>query len=85
MSLVLSLTSIVAAMSMAAAETATIAPAPAENPKKEKLICKAYKVTGSRLGRNEICMTKSQWDFENDQLNRDHRNGLGRQNKIPSH
>ena len=61
---------------------ATLPPA-ADRPK-EKLVCKSYKVTGTRLGRSEICMTKAQWDFENDQLNSDHRNRLGRGNKVPA-
>ncbi len=33
-----------------------------EAPKKEKMICKKDKVTGSRTKVNRICMTKAQWD-----------------------
>ena len=84
MSLVLSFASIAAVLSMAATEPAATVPAPAEKPKKEKLVCKSFKVTGTRLGRDQICMTKAQWDFENDQVNRDHRGGLGKSTKIPA-
>lgn len=31
-------------------------------PKKEKMICKSQKVTGSRTKVNRICMTKDQWE-----------------------
>lgn len=31
-------------------------------PKKEKLICKSQKVTGSRTKVNRACLTKKQWD-----------------------
>ncbi|KPL67719.1 hypothetical protein SZ64_06060 [Erythrobacter sp. SG61-1L] len=33
-----------------------------EAPKKEKMICRKDKVTGSRTKVNRICMTKAQWD-----------------------
>lgn len=31
-------------------------------PKKEKMICKSEKVTGSRTKVNRVCMTRKQWD-----------------------
>ena len=40
-------------------------PAPAPAPpakKKDPVICKHQEETGSRLGGKSVCMTKSQWD-----------------------
>lgn len=84
MSLLLSLSTIAAAFSMSSAEpAAAVTPPPAAKPK-SKLICKSYKVTGTRLGRDQVCMTKAQWEVEMDQVNRDHRDSLGKGNKIPA-
>ncbi|WP_336977496.1 hypothetical protein [Altererythrobacter fulvus] len=33
-----------------------------EAPKKEKMICKSEKVTGSRTKVRRTCMTQTQWD-----------------------
>ena len=33
-----------------------------EDGQKDKMICKAQKETGSRLGGKKICMTRAQWD-----------------------
>lgn len=84
MSLMLSLTSLVTALSMAATEPVTAVAPPAADKPKSKLICKSFKITGTRLARDQVCMTKAQWDFETDQVNRDHRNSLGKGNKIPA-
>lgn len=35
---------------------------PADGEKKEKVICRTEKVTGSRTRVNRICMTKSEWE-----------------------
>lgn len=56
-SCMLALLVLTAATSVSAAENEG-----AEPPKKEKMICKRDKVTGSRTKVNRICMTKEQWD-----------------------
>ena len=33
-----------------------------EHGKKDKMICKAQKETGSRLGSKKVCMTQAQWN-----------------------
>ena len=55
----------------------------APKAEKPKLVCKAVKVTGSRLGRRQICMTKDQWAQESDEISRSVQGGLGKSNKIP--
>ncbi len=56
-SCMLALLMLTAATSVSAAENED-----KEAPKKEKMICKRDKVTGSRTKVNRICMTKAQWD-----------------------
>ena len=55
-----------------------------KEPASYKVICKSVKMTGTRLDRNQICMTKKQWEVENDELNRSVRSGLGRSGKLPT-
>jgi hypothetical protein len=45
---------------LAAATTAAATPPAVNEPKKEKMICKAEKFVGSNRTRR-ICMTESQW------------------------
>lgn len=55
----------VLASSAAAQDTTTSAEATtasAEAPKKEKLICRVDRATGSRVRVNRVCMTREQWD-----------------------
>jgi hypothetical protein len=53
----LALAVLFAASSVSAAEDQN-----AEEPKKEKLVCKSEKVTGSRARIKRICMTREQWN-----------------------
>ena len=36
--------------------------ASAEAPKKEKLICRVDRATGSRVRVNRVCLTRAQWE-----------------------
>ncbi len=51
-------------LSSASAADSSEPPAAAaqEEPKKEKMICRVDKATGSRVRVNRVCMTRSQWD-----------------------
>ena len=60
--------SIIVASILLAASGTTDAPAPQQ---KEKVICKTLPTTGTRLARDRICMTKSQWRAHQDGTERD--------------
>lgn len=54
---------ILAALATALVPTATLGQDSADaKSKKEKKICKTYKVTGSLTRVNRICMTQAEWD-----------------------
>jgi len=48
----------------ALAKKSADAPASADQPKKEKKICRIESGTGSRLSRHAICMTAAEWADE---------------------
>jgi hypothetical protein len=42
----------------------TVAPAVAQAPKEDKVVCKTEIPTGSRLGGHSVCMKKSEWEAQ---------------------
>jgi len=62
----LTLTLLASSVSAYAQETPQPAPTPAE-----KLVCKSVALTGSRMGRKKVCMTKAQAKAEEDSARRE--------------
>ena len=54
---------------LGAGATDAVLPAPAEPPKKERMICRTQEKMGSRLGGKRVCNTKSRWaEIERDSM-----------------
>ena len=81
MSLLLTLSALISAAALSSTEAAS--PTAKEGgPASYKVVCKTFKVTGTRLNRGQqVCMTKKQWEQEEDEVNRSVRGGLGRNGK----
>jgi hypothetical protein len=41
-----------------------------EAPKEDKVVCKKYKTTGSRLATEKVCKKQSEWDLEAEEARR---------------
>ena len=50
-----------AVLFMATGAIAAAPPAPPDEPKREKKICKTERMTGSLTRRSRICLTETQW------------------------
>lgn len=44
----------------------------------DKLVCKFVNTTGSRLSRDRVCMTRSQWQAQEDAQDDELQQGMGR-------
>ena len=53
-------------------------PAAKSDKPQDKLVCKFINTTGSRLSRDRVCMTRSQWQAQEDAQDDELQQGLGR-------
>jgi hypothetical protein len=52
-------------------------------PAEDKVVCKKYKTTGSRLATEKICKKQSEWDAEAEAASRAARENLERAQNAP--
>ena len=56
---------------VAATASVPILAAPGQSNSSTRMVCKYQKVTGSRLGRERVCMRQSDWDLLDAEVRRD--------------
>jgi hypothetical protein len=62
---------------------ATTPAAPAEPDPKDKVVCKKFKTTGSRLATEKICKTQREWDAEAEEARKFQQRGIDQQAPPP--
>lgn len=73
--------SYILAAALAATSMAPAAMAVEKEPSSgDKVVCKNVKMTGTRLGRERVCMTKAQWEKDADEARK---NGGDAINNMP--
>ena len=76
--LLLAAAALVSAPAVAGTPTQQSQSAAKSDKPQDKLVCKFINTTGSRLSRDRVCMTRSQWQAQEDAQADDLQQGLGR-------